>query len=241
MLTATARAELARNRQRRVGNIGHDDFRSAAIAGHDDHQRADRPASGHQHALAEQRARLLAGVKADRQRLSHRGFAERERIGDRHGLRRIDRDVFAKPALHVRHPHRAAHEAHVQALIAHPFAAMDTDAAGLARIHGHPNARLEMRHAAADCGDYAGYFMSKRHRLLDPHRAEAAMMVVVQVRAADAAGGDLDAHFVGRRCRIGIAVDPQVFRGVDDDGAHGCSPWFPVRLTSPPAYRRRHR
>src|SRR5260370_16872068 len=45
-------------------------------------------------------------------------------------------------------------------------------------------------------------------------------MIVVQVRTADAAGGDLDAHFAGTRRRIGKAVDPQVFRGMNDDGTH---------------------
>src|SRR5205823_1952042 len=110
---------------------------------------------------------------------------------------RVDGDVLAKASLYMRHAHRAAHEAHIQALVPHPFTAMQADVAGLAWIHGHPHAGRKMRHIAADRSDHAGYFVSKRHRLLDPHGAEAAVMVVMQVRTADATGGDLDTHLLG--------------------------------------------
>src|SRR5882757_8298184 len=126
----------------------------------------------------------------------------------------------------MRHPHRAAHEAHVEALIAHSLAAVEADAAGLARIHRHPRAGLKLRHIVADGCDHARYLVSERHRLLDPDRAKTAMVIIVQIRTADAAGGDFDADFACARRRVGKAVDPQVFWGVDDDGLHGCSPSF---------------
>ena len=160
-------------------------------------------------------------MQADRKRLGHRGFAERQLFRDRDRLRRVDRDMLAKTALHMRHAHRAAHEAHVEALIAHALAAMDADAAGTARIDRDARARRKMRNAGADRGDDAGDFVPERHRLLDPHGAEAAVVIIMQVGTADAAGGDLDAHFAGGRRRIGKAVDPQVLRGVNDDCAHG--------------------
>ena len=74
----------------------------------------------------------------------HRGFAERQGIRDRQSLRRVNRDVLAKASLYVRHAHGTADEAHVQALIPQPLAAMDADTAGLARIHGHPHAGREI-------------------------------------------------------------------------------------------------
>ena len=84
-----------------------------------------------------------------------------------------------------------------------------------------------MRHAAADRCDRARNFMPQRHRLSDPDRAESAVMVIMQVRAADAAGGDFYAHFVRTGRGIGNIVDPEVFRGMDDDGSHElCSPVF---------------
>ena len=43
---------------------------------------------------------------------------------------------------------------------------------------------------AADLVDRAGDLVPERHRLLQPDGAEAAVMVVVQVGAADAAGFD---------------------------------------------------
>ena len=98
---------------------------------------------------------------------------------------------------------------------------MDADAARLARIDRHPHAGHQMRYPTADRVDHAGDFVSERHRLLDPDRAEAAVMVVMQIRTADAAGGDLDPHFASLRCRIGKSVYPQVLWGMDDDRSHG--------------------
>ncbi len=63
--------------------------------------------------------------------------------------------------------------------------------------------------------------MAKDQRLAHADRAEAAMQIVMQVRAADAAGLDLDADLP----RTGFAdrdlVDAEVLFGMDDDGAHG--------------------
>ncbi|MGX0995178.1 hypothetical protein AB7M38_002470 [Bradyrhizobium diazoefficiens] len=163
-------------------------------------------------------------MQANRERLGDRGLGQRQLIRDRYGLRRIDREELAKAALHMGKAHRAAEEAHVEALVAHPLLAMQALAARLARIDGDARARLHAGHAVTDGRDHAGDLMAQRHRLLDAHDAEAAVMVVMQVRAADAAIGDLDADLARAGCRIGIAVDPQVFRGVNDDGAHGLFP-----------------
>jgi hypothetical protein len=75
--------------------------------------------------------------------------------------------------------------------------------------------------SAADAGDGAGDLVAEDHRLLQPHSAEAAVEIVVQVRAADAAGLDphLDIVRAERRQRHGF--DPQVFRCVQHGGAHG--------------------
>ena len=53
------------------------------------------------------------------------------------------------------------------------------------------------RDAGADRLDDAGHLVAQHHRLLDAHGAEAAVLEVVQVRAADAAGAR--ARAVGRR------------------------------------------
>ncbi len=96
--------------------------------------------------------------------------------------------------------------------------------AGLARINGDARSRLQMTDAIADRSDDTGDLVTERHRLLNAHGAEAAMVIIVQVGAADAAIGDLDADLAGAGHGVGIIVDPQVLRRVDDDGAHGLLP-----------------
>jgi hypothetical protein len=64
--------------------------------------------------------------------------------------------------------------------------------------------------------------VAEDHRLPDPHRAEAAVVEVVQIRAADAAGADADLDVARPEVRDGRRFDPKVVRGVDDDGErHG--------------------
>ena len=65
-------------------------------------------------------------------------------------------------------------------------------AARAARIDGDALAGLDAVDLRADAADRAGDLVAEDHRLLQPHGAEPAVEIVVQVRAADAAG--LDAH-----------------------------------------------
>lgn len=232
-------AERFGDRERRVGNIGHDDLGRAAEAGHQNHQRADRAAAGDQDALAEEGTGLLAGMQAHRERLGDRGFGERQLVRDRHRLRRIDRDELAKAALHMRKAHRAAEEAHVEALVAEAFLAMQALAARLARIDRNAGAGLYRSDTVTDGRDHAGDLVPQRHRLLDADDAEAAVMVVVQVGAANTAISDLDADLARGGRGIGIRIDPQILGGVDDDGAHGLVPCFAI--TSRRSCRHRHR
>ena len=61
--------------------------------------------------------------------------------------------------------------------------------------------------------------MAEHHRLPHAHRAEAAMQVVVQVRAADAAGADAHARRrVGPSSGAVDLLDAQILFGMDDDG-----------------------
>src|SRR5690606_15661883 len=59
------------------------------------------------------------------------------------------------------------------------------------------------------------------------HCAEAAVVVIMQVRAADAAARKADLHLAGAGRGKGAFLDPQVLRGMDDDGFHG------ITLTGP--------
>src|SRR6185295_8100967 len=88
--------------------------------------------------------------------------------------------------------HRAAIEAHVEAVLLLALRAIAAGAAGSARVDGDTLAGLHARDLGADTRDRARDLMTEDHRLLQPHGAEAAVEIVVQVGAANAAG--LDAH-----------------------------------------------
>ena len=97
-------------------------------------------------------------------------------------------------------------------------------AAGPARADRHAVADREARDAGADFLDHAGDLVAEHHRLLDADGAEAAVLVVVQVRAADAAGAHAHAGLAGADGGRLDGFDAKVAGGVDDECVHGFSP-----------------
>ena len=185
------------------------------------------PGARHQHALAEQRAGALGGMQADRERLGEGGLGRRDARRDLHRLPLLDDEHVAEAALHMREAHRAAVEQHVGAVLLLAHLAVAAMAAGPARIDRDAVARLHARDLAADRLDPAGDLMAEDHRLAHADRAEAAMQIVVQVRAADAAGLDPHAHVARPELGRGRRLDAQVLLGMDDDGTHGDAPESP--------------
>jgi hypothetical protein len=131
-------------------------------------------------------------MKADGQRLRHRGFRHGHRRRYRYGLFFIDREALAETTLDMGKAHGAPDETHVQALVMLTRAAIAALVARATGIHGHPLTGRDARHFRADLLDRAGNLVPECHRLPDPHRAEAAVMVVMQVGAADPAGCNPD-------------------------------------------------
>ena len=62
--------------------------------------------------------------------------------------------------------------------------------------------------------------MAEDHRLAQPHGPEAAVVVVMQVRPADPAGGQPQPHLPRPRRSSAALLDPQVVGGMYDDRAH---------------------
>ena len=80
--------------------------------------------------------------------------------------------------------------------------------------------------------------MPKDPGFLQPHRAKAAVIVVMQVRSADPACRQTQAQLAVAGAFVGTVFDPQVVGGMDDDGAHhstgvgrGCPEKCAVRLS----------
>src|SRR5207253_2011779 len=123
----------------------------------------------------------------------------------------------------MRKAHRAAIETHVEAVVLLALLAVAALAAGPARIHGDALAKLNARDLAADPRDRAGDFVAENHRLLQPHGAEAAVEVIMQVGATDASGLDADLDLTGSKRRGCHALDAKVLGRVEHGGAHGSS------------------
>ena len=66
--------------------------------------------------------------------------------------------------------------------------------------------------------------MAKDHRLAQAHGAETAMVEIMKIGAADAPEANPHPNLVGANVGRGDLFDPQVLRGMGDDGAHGSDP-----------------
>jgi hypothetical protein len=172
--------------------------------------------AGDQHALAEQRPGTVDGVQRHRQRLGHRAFAVADMVCQLVRLAGVADDALAEGALHMRHAHCAAVVAHVQAVVVLALLAIAALAAGPARADGHALAGREAGHGAAHRLDAACDLVAQHHRLLDAHRAEAAVLEVMQVRTADAAGAHAHLQLVWLEWRRVDFFDPQVAGGMYD-------------------------
>ena len=193
-------------------------------AGGDDRQRADRAAAGDEHPPVQKRSGAGNGVQGDRERLGQRGLADRHAVRHLVALAGGGDEALAEGDLNVREGHGAAVEAHVEAVVRQAGQAVVASAARPARRDRHPVADGEVLDARAEGDDPAGNLMPEDHRLAEPDRAEAAVVEIMQVRPADAAGLDRDLDLAGSG-GLGLALlDPEVLRGMDDDGAHGFSP-----------------
>src|SRR5262245_61032516 len=214
-------SDLLRLLQHRVHHVSRHDFTRAVLTRGDDVQRADRTAAGDENALAQQRARTRHRMQGDGERLGKGSFVARDTLAHFVALPFLGHETLAECPLNMRHRHGAAVEAHVQALI---LQALQTVLAGIARPargNGHPVADRKWGNADAGSLDRAGDLVAQNHRLANPHRTEAAVVEIVEIGAANAArlDSDLDLarpHFL----RLAI-LDPQVARGVNDDGFHG--------------------
>ncbi len=85
--------------------------------------------------------------------------------------------------------------------------------ARLAWIDGNAHARRDRADGAADLHDFSCDLVSEHHRFLDANGAEAAVIEIMQIGAADAAGLDGDADVAragGNRRDRSRSADPSV-------------------------------
>ena len=165
-------------------------------------------------------------MDADGERLRERSHFERGSIANPVDLLFGADEGLSEGAVNMRHAHGAPIEAHVQALVLAPYEAIFAGVAGQARADRDPIARLHPRHGSANLLDSRSHLMAENHRLTQAHGAKTTVVEVMEIGAADAPEANPHQNFVGANLGRGHLFDPQVLRGIGDDGAHGSDPWF---------------
>ena len=158
-------------------------------------------------------------MQRHRQGLRHGGFTSCQAIGG-HALARIGHKLFAKCALNVGERHGRPIEAHVEALVVAAFTAEFAGVTGARWRDANQLSDAQTFDAPAQCCDVTRHFMAKDHGLLQANYAEAAMVEVMQVRAANAADCKFDRNLPRRRHINGALFNAKIFGSVNDDGFH---------------------
>ena len=92
---------------------------------------------------------------------------------------------------------RRGPEAHCGIKIVVALAAGARGHVGNARLHADAIARRKVVHLVADSDDDAGSLVAEHHGRLDDEGADAAVLVIVHIAAADAHAADADADIAG--------------------------------------------
>ena len=145
---------------------------------------------------------------------------QRDPARQRNALALVDREPLAEGALHMGKAHCAAVEEHVAAMIVEPGLAEVALAARPARVDRDDVAGANRRHAGTHGSHRSGDLVAEDHRLLQANSAEAAMVIVVEVGAADAAGADGDLDLAVAERFLLPLVDPQIVLAVNADRLH---------------------
>ncbi|MND39747.1 hypothetical protein D3C80_304730 [compost metagenome] len=209
--------------QNRIHDVGRDDFPSPMSTGGNDRQRTDRPTAGDQNTFVGQCAGAVDAVQRYREGFGHGRFMDGDAIPHLVALVCFGDEALAECTLNMRHGHGGAIKAHVQALVLLALQAEFAMVAGPARRYGNTVANSQTGNPLSQSLDGTGHLMAKDHRLTHAHGAETAVIVIMQVGAADAArlDGDLDLSRAGLFVRP--FLDPQILRRVDDNRFHSLS------------------
>lgn len=171
-------------------------------------------AAGHQYLRTRQIASLCDGMQAHRKRLGTGGLGGRGGVGKCRALFCRNNQPVAEHALFVRQAHGAAHEAHVEAMDRLALQAELAVATGLRGIDGDELADGQSADTRAQNRDMAGCLVTADDRLAHPHRAETAILIIMQIGATDAACRHGQQHFAGAGGRNVLRFDADIFAGI---------------------------
>lgn len=136
-------------------------------------------------------------MQAHRKRLGTGGLGGRGSVRKCRALFCGNNQPVAEHALLMRQAHGAAHEAHVEAMDRLALQAELAVAAGLRGIDGDELADGKPTDTRTQSRDMAGCLMTADDRLAHPHRAETAILIIMQIGAANATCRHGKQHFAG--------------------------------------------
>jgi hypothetical protein len=142
-------------------------------------------------------------------------------IANRVSLMGLDYHLFAKGTLNMGKGHRTAKKSHVQAVVVLTGLTKPALTAGTRGRDGDALAWAQMVDLCTDGVDKARDLMAQGHGPAYAHSAEATMLVVMKIRAADSAKGDAHAHLPWAGIGHGGLFDSQVSGGVANNRFHG--------------------
>jgi hypothetical protein len=187
--------------------------------------RTDRPSSG---------TGAVYRVQRHRQRLGHRALAVGDVLCQPMRLAHVDHDLLPECTLYVGHAHGAAVVAHVEAVVLQSHLAEAADTARAAGADGKVIADGEAGDVGRNFFDDTCHLVAQHHGLLETDGAESAVLVVVQVRAADAAGAHAHADLSRPDRRRRNVFNAKVTGTMDDECVHSaCLESESVRQSAP--------
>ncbi|MNZ68232.1 hypothetical protein D3C78_864940 [compost metagenome] len=163
-------------------------------------------------------------MQRHRERLGHGGLAGAQAIG-RHALQGVRHQNLTESTLNMRERHGAAIKAHVEALVVQAFLAEAAGSAGAGRRNGHQTADLQPFDALAQFFDDGRDLMAQHHRLTKPHRAEASVIVIMQIAAANSAPDQTKPHFSRSRRFLGPFLDAHILGPMGNNRSHKYLPF----------------
>ena len=136
------------------------------------------------------------------------------------GLIGLNDELFSKRALDMREGHGAAEKSHVQAMVVLPQLAVSAGAARTGWRDGNALAHFKVFDVSAKGTDHTRYFMPQCHGLFDSHSAKATVLVVMQIRTANATKGNIHPNLIGAHGGELGGFDSQIFGRVANERAH---------------------
>ncbi|MCY1369273.1 hypothetical protein D9M69_563030 [compost metagenome] len=165
-------------------------------------------------------------MQPDRQRLGAGDLAQAHVLHHRRELRFSDHELLSEQARQVRKDRCAAQEHHLFAEVAAARPAGRARAARVGRVHGHFLAHAHPRDPGADGIHHARSLMTGHEGRADGEGARAAVLVVMQVGAADAARAQAQTDLACGRFDRRQVLHAQLQRAVQGAGeAHFSFPW----------------